>query len=186
LLLQEFIDRAVVQAKIGLDPLTQPTRVEMAANSLLPQVFRDAARDLGSHTLSKVTKALAFEDGQATLTDDVLTGLTWDATLYDPADPTKLYAYTPAWDDFVNAYDTRLGYFTVDGTTIYVIEPGEVYEDGAGLTETLKLVVATVPAVPTGADTAISASGEFIAAALDLMVERLRGMFTGGAEKEAA
>jgi hypothetical protein len=176
--LQELVDKSVLQAKTGLDPQSVPTRFELVANSLLGQVFHDAAERLAGEgkTLPRLTKTLTFTDGAATLSSDVLTGFMSDAVLYDPADPEEWYTFVPTWDDFVRVYDTRLGYFTIrGGTSVYVIEPGESYEDAEGLTGTLKLVVSGVPAVPTTAGATIDAPAEFTLAAIDLMAERLRG-----------
>lgn len=173
---QEIVDRAVAQAK-----LTSPLpggALEVAANAALAQVFHDAAANFSSSgkSLPRLTKTLTFTNGAATLSDDVLTGSMEAADLYDPDDPAKVYAFVPAWEDFIRVYDTRIGYFTVrGGHTIYVIEPGSRYVQGSGLSDTLTLVVAGVPAVPATASTAIDAPVEFQLAALDLLVERLKG-----------
>lgn len=176
--LQEFIDKAVVQAKIGADAQSVVTRNELAALSMLSQVFQDVtlgyAGDIRS--LPRLAKTLTFTNGVAALSSDVLTGSMADATLYDPDDPTKEYAFVPEWDDFIRVYDTRIGHFTVrNNTSVYVIEPGATYDDGDGLDDTLTLVVSGVPAIPATASTAIDAPAEFLNAALNLLVERLRG-----------
>lgn len=176
--LGELIDKAVIQAKIGLDPQSVSTRNELAANSLLPQVFHDAAANFSNsgRSLPRLTKTLTFTNGAATLSSDVLTGSFDAADLYDPSNPSKIYSFVPAWEDFIRVYDTRVGYFTIrGGTSVYVIEPGSRYSDGAGITGTRTLVVAGVPAVPTSASSTIDAPAEFTLAALDLLVERLRG-----------
>lgn len=176
--LQEFIDKAVLQAKIGLDPQAVVTRNELAAMAMLPQVFQDVTLGYAGNirSLPRLAKTLTFTNGVAALTNDVLTGSMADATLYDPTDPTEEYAFVPEWDDFIRVYDARIGHFTVrNNTAIYVIEPGAVYDDGDGLDGTLTLVVAGVPAIPATASTAIDAPAEFLNAALDLMVQRLRG-----------
>lgn len=174
--LQEFIDKAVEQAALGVD--SQTIDLEGVAESLLPQVFEEVTRrfsDAGK-TLPRLTKTLSFTNGLATLSSDVLTSVMSNAVLYDPSDSTSIYSLVPYWDDFIQVYDTRLGYFTIrGGASIYVIQPGDEYEDGAGLTGDLKLVVPGVPALPSAASTTIDASTEFTNAALDLLVERLRG-----------
>lgn len=169
---QELIDRSTVQAGLqGPSP-----HLELMANSLLGQVFQDAAKRLTGTALPKLTKTVTFTNGAATITDDVLIGSLTDSVLYDPADPTKIYAFVPEWDDFIRVYDTRIGHFTDrGGTNIYVIEPGDDYDDGVGLTGDLKLVVAGVPAVPATAAATIVAPQEFVNLALDLLAERLKG-----------
>jgi hypothetical protein len=174
-----LIDKSVLQAKTGLDPQSVPTRFELVANSLLGQVFHDVADRLAneSKTLPRLTKTLSFTDGVATLSSDVLTAFTSDAVLYNPSDPSEVYTFVPAWEDFVRVYDTRIGYFTLrGGTSIYVIEPDSEYEDGEGLTGTLKLVISGVPAVPTTAAATIDAPAEFTLAAVDMLAERLKGV----------
>lgn len=175
---QEIIDKAVLQSRIGLDPQAVSTRNELVANSLLSQVFQDVALGYAGNirSLPRLTKTLTFTNGVATLSSDVLTGSMADAALYDPDDPTKEYAFIPEWDDFIRVYDDRIGYFTIKGgSSIVVIEPGSLYEDGDGLDGDLVLVVSGVPAVPTSASATIDASAEFVNAALNLLVERLRG-----------
>lgn len=177
--LQEFLDKGVDQATLGLQPQDSAALdAEGVAESLVQQVFYDAAQEFAREgkTLPKSTKTLTFVNGTATLTGDVLTGSIDDSVLYDAADPTKLYALVPHWEDFINTYDTRLGYYTVrGGTAMYVIEPGSTYVEADGLDGDLKLVVAGVPAVPATASTTIDAPDEFVVRALDLLVERLRG-----------
>jgi hypothetical protein len=171
-----MIDRAVTQAKL-VSPLPGGA-LEVAANSMLGQVFRETALGFtaAGRSLPRLSKTLTFTNGAATLTDDVLTGSMLDADLYDPEDPAKIYAFVPAWEDFIRVYDTRVGYFTIrGGASVYVIEPGETYEDGDGIDDTRTLVVAGVPAVPSAAGTTIDAPPEFVLAALDLLVGRLRG-----------
>lgn len=175
MLLQELIDKATLQAGIP-DPQGSATRIEIVANSLLGQVFEEAAKGLSYGSLPRLTKTISFVNGTATLTTDVLTGLLSDSDLYDPADPTKIYSYVPAWEDFIRVYDTRIGYFTIrGGTSIYVIEPGSTYVDASGISGDRTLVVAGVPAIPALATSVISAPAEFTNRALDVLVERLRG-----------
>jgi hypothetical protein len=172
---QEMIDRATVQA--WPDPNGAPARAGLVANSLLPQVFEDATKGLSSGSLPRLAKALTFTNGVATLSSDVLTGYMGDAVLYDPDDSTKEYSYVGSWEDFIRVYDTRIGYFTIrGGTAVYVIEPGETYAEGDGLDGDLTLVVVGVPAVPASAGSAISAGNEFTNRALEILVERLRGL----------
>ncbi len=175
--LQEFLDRGVQQAKLA-SPLPGGT-LELTANAALPQIFHDAAVGFQSagKSLPRLTKTLTFADGAATLSDDVLTGALADADLYDADDPTKVYSFVPAWEDFIRVYDTRVGYFTVrGGRAVYVIEPGSLYVEGDGIDGARTLVVPAVPAVPAAAGTAIDAPYEFQLAALDLLVGRLKGV----------
>lgn len=167
-----------MQARIGLDPELASTRNEIVANSLVAQVFQDVTLGYAGdiRTLPRLAKTLTFTNGVATLSSDVLTGSMADATLYDPTNPTEEYAFVPEWDDFIRVYDSRIGHFTVrNNTAIYVIEPGSTYVDGDGLDGTLTLVVSGVPVIPAAAGTAIDAPNEFLNAALDLLVARLRG-----------
>lgn len=175
---QEMIDKAVLQSRIGLDPQSYSTRNELVANSLLSQVFQDVTLGYAGNirSLPRLTKTLTFTNGAATLTGDVLTGSLMDSVLYDPNDPTKEYSFIPEWDDFIRVYDDRVGYFTVRGdTNIYVIEPGDQYEEADGLDGDLKLVVSGIPAIPTTASATIVAPAEFVNKALDLLVARLKG-----------
>jgi len=176
---QELIDKAVLQARIGVEPQLFSSRHEVVANSLLAQVFQDVALGYAGNirSLPRLTKTLTFTNGTATLSSDVLTGTFSDADLYDPDDPTKIYSFISDWDDFIRVYDDRIGYFTIKGgTSVYVIEPGESYEDGDGIDDTRFLVVSGVPAIPTSASATIDAPAEFVNAALSLLVERLRGV----------
>lgn len=166
--LQEFIDRAAEQ-------FGSPLNVEVVVESMLPQVFQETALRLPG-SVRKKTKTVTFTNGAATLSADVLTTEAHDSYLYDPDDSTKEYSLVPEFADFTRVYDDRIGYYCITaGLAIMVIEPGEVYDDGAGISDTRSLNIPCVPEIPATAATAIDAPNEFVNAALDALVERLRG-----------
>lgn len=176
--LQELIDRAQEQAGLGA---IQGFDAGAVAESLLGEVFEGVARALAgdgrSASLPRLTKTVTFANGAATVSSDVLTRCRFDSSLYDPDDTTKVYSLVPEWDDFTQVYDTRLGYYTFrGGTALYVIEPGEGYEDGEGLDGDLRLTIPCVPAVPAAASTAIDAPQEFVTEVLAALTERLKGL----------
>jgi hypothetical protein len=183
MILAELVDKATIQAKQGLDAQAIPARTELVANSLVSQVFQDVAlilvADGRTSSIPKLSKDISFTDGLGTLSSDTLTQCKFDSILYDPTDSTKEYALVPEFADFMRVYDTRMGYYCIkEGTLILVVEPGDLYVEGEGLTATLSLVIPCVPPVPSSGSGVIAAPNEFTNASLNLLAERLRGVFT--------
>jgi hypothetical protein len=177
---QEYLDKAILQARIGLDPriFIDP----LIAESLTPQVFQDvarnAAKDPDKRSLLRRAKTVTFVSGAATLTDDVLTQYMEDSALTDTTSLTKTYSWEREWVDFIRAprVERRLGYYNVQGgTSLYVIEPGALYVQGSGISASRQLVVPCVPAVPATATTAIDAVDEITSDLVDALAEVLRG-----------
>lgn len=152
--LQEMIDRAAQIALAGTDPTLSPVLdVEMTAEALLPHVFAavemECAASPRRRSFLRKSKTVAVSNGAGALADDVLTKYLSDAVLSDPADRTKLYAWVPEWIDFVRPKDRRLGYYSVNGQTLAMIEPGATYDAAAGFTGDVELVIPCGLTLPT-------------------------------------
>jgi hypothetical protein len=184
LTLQQILNLASNMALAGLEPGAQIDLDDTdIAETLLPSVFQEvgveAAKDEATRSLLRRSKTVEFTDGAATLTDDVLTQYKSAATLYNPDDLTVTYSLQLEWVDFISPNgDSRDGRFHIDGTTIRVIEPGEVYDPNGGITEERVYVGCCVPEIPESADDELDIPDELINDVLDKLAFALRGKAT--------
>jgi hypothetical protein len=177
--LTEIIERAENVAAADLDPRFLQT---VDAESHVPSAFALLARQYAAEgkvsLLARSSKTLAFTDGIATVSDDVLQSCLHSSTLTDTSDNTKMYAFVPEWDDFVNApsVDVRLGYYTLSAQgSMAVIEPEEEYEAGEGLTGSLNLRTPCVWAVPASPATNVAVSAEVAGDMINMIAASVRG-----------
>lgn len=180
---KELIERACEIANVGIDPAKSPD-LESLAEPLISPVFnalaQDCAGDERRRLLTRLTKTVAFTNGAGSLSSDVLTTCLDDSVLTDDADLTAGYSYVREWDDFINTFDQRLGYYTVNQSTITVVQPNNSYVIGSGLTGNLSLLTPCVWAIPTDLVTNISIRDEL----LDDLVNRLGLALRGELEKQ--
>ena len=124
---QDLLLSAVNNALRGMLP-EQSAAIDAVgiADTLFPVVSQavseTAATNEYKRSLLRREKSVTLSAGQATLTGDVLTHYIADATLIDPAFLTKHYAWRD-YPDFIRRGDRRLGVFSLQGTTLLVIEP---------------------------------------------------------------
>jgi hypothetical protein len=171
MILRELIQRAVEIAIKDMPGLDR-TSLAIAAEPLVPIAFAavgvELARSSSTRHLLRRTKDLAVVDGTVALPDDVLTEYACEASLFDPADLSKLYSRSE-WPDLLSAQlDGRLGHFVIDGALLTVVEPDQQYAVGEGVSADLKLIISCTPEVP-GLDAAVAVPEEII----DLLVQRL-------------
>lgn len=187
--LTEIIERAEQVAVAGLDPRLLET---IDAEAHVPGAFASLARRYAAEgkvsLLARSSKTLAFADGIAPVSDDVLQSCLHSSALTDTTDATKMYAFVPEWDDFVVAptVDDRLGYYTLSAQgSMAVIEPGDEYESGVGLIGSLNLRTPCVWAVPSNPDTAVSVSAEVAGDMINMIAASVRGELMRKAEVAA-
>lgn len=177
--LQQLIDQAIFQAKRGLDPTLVLTNLDPIANSLLSQVFQqvgiECAKDERKRSLLRREKTITVSNGTATVTSDVLTQYKEDSLLYDPDDTTAEYSLCREWFDFVRSDDSLLGRYSFNGTTIGILEPGELYDPTSGTSDTRTLVIPCVPEIPTLSTDTILVVEEVASDLIAGLAEALRG-----------
>lgn len=177
--LQQLIDQAIFQAKRGLDPTLVLTNLDPIANSLLSQVFQqvgiECAKDERKRSLLRREKTITVSNGTATVTSDVLTQYKEDSLLYNPDDTTAEYSLCREWFDFVRSDDSLLGRYSFNGTTIGILEPGELYDPTSGTSDTRTLVIPCVPEIPTLSTDTILVVEEVASDLIAGLAEALRG-----------
>lgn len=148
------------------------------ADTLFPVVSQSvceaAAANEYKRSLLRRSKSITLAAGQATLTDDVLTHYIADATLIDPAVLTKHYAWRP-YPDFIRRGDRRLGIFSLQGSTIQVIEPNVGFTVPLTATGARTLTVPCVVVKPATATTDVDAPDEVLSDLDEALAEALRG-----------
>lgn len=181
--LQELIDRAVSIATAGLTPEQLSTvEGEIVGEDLLTTVFAgvsgECAADRAKRGWLRRTVVVAFTNGSGTLDQTVLTDYLCESVLIDTADPTARYSYQPDRDIFQFDGETRLGRYHIDESVILVVQPGNLFVAGAGLSGNLSLITPADVAVPAAAASAIVARDEVVELILSRLVNAIRGSFT--------
>lgn len=147
------------------------------ADTLFPIVSQSvseaAAADPAKRSLLRRVKTVTLVNGEATLTDDVLTKYFSDATLLG-TNLNQHYAYRD-YPDFVRKNDLRLGYFTRNGTTLMVRDVGQQFTQPLTASGTRTLVVPAVVVKPVLATDDIDAPDEIISDLDTALAESLRG-----------
>jgi hypothetical protein len=148
------------------------------ADTLFPivsqAVSETAALNEYKRSLLRRSKSLTFAAGAATLTDDVLTHYIPDATLIDPATLSKKYAWRD-YPDFIRRGDKRLGVFTVQGSTILLIEPNANFTVPLTATGARTLTVPCTVVKPATAATVIDCPDEVLSDLDEALGNALRG-----------
>lgn len=165
--LQQLIDQAISIANRGVDQSAAPAlSAEMVAEDLLSTVFQQVgqtvAKDPARRSLLRRSVDVAFTNGSATLTDAVLTEYLSESTLYDSTDLTKQYSWVSQFENFIRKSDRRIGFYSVNESSINIVEPSAVYAVASGLTGSRKLVIPCTPEVPATATTTVDVRAELI------------------------
>ncbi len=149
------------------------------ADTLFPVVSQSvseaAAANDYKRSLLRREKSLTVVAGEATLDDDVLTHYMSDATLIDPSNLNKHYAWRN-YPDFIKRGDRRLGVFTVKGgTLLQVIDPNVGFTVPLVTTGTYSLTIPCVVVKPATATTNIDAPDEILSDIREALSQALRG-----------
>lgn len=149
---QQLIDLAVENAGRGLDDMAM-SDFEARAESLAPLAMLKLgtiiASDPTRRSLLISSNTISFTSGVATMVDEVLVGALRSSSLFDTADTGAEYSYIQDFQEFTKDPETRLGRYNVRNGVITVIQPGEVYTPGSGLSGNLSLTASTFPQVPS-------------------------------------
>lgn len=164
--LTELIQRSTEIANRGqgvTDAAVQD--VEALAEPLVPQMFRalayDYVADGKTDLLAMKSSTLAFVNGSAPVSEDVLHACLDLSYIVDTADPRKLYSYVHWFPDFVRVFDRRIGYYCVQVPgTMQILEPNSSYSASSGFTGSRVLTTPSVWDLPTDATTDIDARDE--------------------------
>ena len=187
---RELIYAAVNDALRNLDPPVSPNvDAEGIAETLFPVVSQEvseaAAASPYKRSLLRRTKSVTLVAGEATLTDDVLTGYFNDAVLLKTDNLNFHYTYRD-YPEFIRRNDTRLGYFTRNGVTLMVRDPAQAFTQPLTATGARALVTPCVVVKPATADTDIDAPDEILSDLQDALSEALRGHLIQIATEAAA
>lgn len=154
MILSELIQRALDIASNGQDTSVTRLADEIAVEPQLLQVFdavsRNTARNPAKRSLLRRTNSVTFVNGVGVLPQTILTPYLCESLLYDTADLTARYAWVSQFSELITTHDMRLGYYSVNESSIYVVQPGANYVQGSGLSGALSLVTPcdiVVPAV---------------------------------------
>lgn len=176
-----WIQKGTELATRGMDPSLAPALdAEGLAEPLLEQVIADLVDSYvaqgKTRLLPRQTKSLVFVDGTVSLTSDVVESSLDDSVLYDPADKRKLYSFLGEWNDFVGAYDKRLGYYTVRVYgTMHLIEPGTLYDPATGPSVTRTLSAPCFWAIPANINADMGVPSEVETDLIGKLGEALKG-----------
>jgi hypothetical protein len=159
------------------------------ADTLFPVVSQSvceaAAANDYKRSLLRREQSITLVAGTATLTDDALTHYVSDATLIDPSNLNKHYAWRN-YPDFIKRGDRRLGVFTMKGgNVIQVIDPNVGFTVPLVTTGTYTLTIPSVVIKPATATTNVDAPDEIISDLEEALSEALRGMLPKAAGEAA-
>ena len=166
--LQQLIDQAISIASRGVDASVSPSlAAEMVTEDLIGTVFQQVsqtvAKDPTRRSLLRRTISVFFTDGSnAPLDQTVLTEYLSESMLYDPADLAKQYSWVSQFENFIRKSDRRIGFYSVNESTINIIEPNAVYAVLTGLTGDRNLVIPCTIAKPATAASAVVVRDELI------------------------
>lgn len=166
---QEFISSSCQIALAGADASqSQLLDMEMTAEALVPTVFQNVALAVAANpdkqSLLRRTHTINLTVGIGTLPAEVLTQCLTGATIIDPDDNTiaQDMSFIPQWYDFLEAkaYEPRLGYWNVKGDDeLHYVRPLDTTETKTG---NVDITVASVPAIPATAGTALAVPDEIL------------------------
>ncbi len=150
------------------------------ADTLFPVVSQSvseaAAANEYKRSLLRREKSVTLVAGSATLDDDVLTHYTADATLIDPTNLNKHFAWRD-YPDFVKRGDRRLGIFTLkSGVLLQVIDPNVGFTVPLVTTGTYTLTIPCVVLKPATASTNVDCPDEISSDLVEALAEALRGV----------
>ena len=186
----ELIYSSVNNAMRNIDPPVSPNLdAEGIAETLFSGVAQGVSEAIATdpyrRSLLRRTKSVTLTAGQATLSDDVLTGYFSDAVLLNTSNLNSHYAYRD-YPDFIRRNDLRLGYFTRNGMTLMVRDPQQAFTQPLTATGARALVVPCMIIKPATANTAIDGPEEALNDLEDALSEALRGQLIRLAREAAA
>lgn len=184
----ELITRMVFQAQRG-GPVAEHANLDTVAiaEAMVPAIFdevgRVAAGDYRKRSLLRRNKALTVVNGAAVIPDDMMAEYLCDATLIDPADLTKRYAWVQEFRDFIDdGLDPRLGYFhSPVEMTFSQREPQTPYTIGSGFTGTMTINIPCVPVIPALSTDPVIVAPDIATDIINLGAEMLRSAFAKAA-----
>lgn len=178
--LKAWVNRSITLALAGQDLLTSPMLdpeeiAEAHAHHVMREVAEEFAADplLAPYVTETVTVALT--NGTGTLPTRVLEQFLTTAVVSDSADATVAEKMRfLAWDDFVRApIDTNRGYFSVKGTSFYLVRPGAAYTPGSGMTGNIDITTQAAIDWPANESATIAATLKFELALVERLALRL-------------
>lgn len=177
-----LIYAAVNNAMAGVLPEQSPAKdAESIAETLFPAVSQAvcerAATNEYLRSLLRREKSLTLVAGEDTLDDDVLTHYIADATLINPSNLNTKYAWRD-YPDFVRRGDKRLGVFSLQGTTLMVIEPNTNFTVPLTATGPRMLTVPCVVVKPDDPDDDVDGPEEIISDLMEGLSEALKGQIS--------
>lgn len=185
--LQQLIDQAISIANRGVDQSTAPAlSAEMIAEDLLSTVFQQVgqtvAKDPARRSLLRRTVAVNFTSGTATLDGTAFTEYLSESMLYDTSDITKQYSWISQFENFIRKSDRRIGFYSVNESTINIIEPNATYAAGSGITASRNLVIPCSPVVPAAATDPVIIRDELIDDLVMGLADELRNPLLKGVQ----
>jgi len=176
----DLLYTAVNNALRGTSALQNPSVDAIGiADTLFDQVSQSvsmaAAQDEYKRSLLRREKSITLVAGTDTLTDDVFTSYVADATLIDPNNLNRHYAWRD-YPDFIRRGDTRIGIFTMmGGDTLQVIDPNANFAVPLTATGARTLTIPCAvqkPALPTDL---VDCPEEILSNLIEGLTESLRG-----------
>lgn len=176
---EELLRSAMSNATRGMPPAQSAAIDALSiADTLFPivsqAVSEAAAADEFKRSLLRRVKSITLAAGSATLSDDVLTKYVADATLFDPANLNRRYAWRD-YPNFVKTSDPRMGEFTVRGGTILMVrDPGQAFAVPLTASGARSLITPCVVVKPALATDDVDAPDEVISDLDEALAESLR------------
>lgn len=171
---QELIDGAIFIAGVQ--------NADAQAESLLPIVFQQVALKYAAteegRSLLRRTHTVVMSSGTGSLPDEALTACKFGASIADDSDVTVAQTQTlvPFWQDFIQPRDNiqlQLNWWIVKGDrSVYLLQPSEEYP--GSFSGDLEVTIASVPAIPASAGTAIDADDEVISDILQALAAAIK------------
>jgi len=136
-------------------------------NSTVANVF---AADQNRREMLRVSSSVTFVSGDGDLPDNVLEKFIEDGTFSNAASTTTKYSFR-RYPEWLRDGDTRLGYWTVIGTTMKAKTPATV----TAFTGTATVSFICSPEVPAEEDDEFVAPADFVSDFENAMVQYIQG-----------
>jgi hypothetical protein len=151
--LKELIQRAIDVASNNRDMSAMKGSIETVAEPMLALIFANVsarvAADSGRRSFLRRTNTLTFTNGVAPIPETVLTQYLCESLLLDTALPTSRYSWISQFSELVRVSDPRLGYYSANESSMFLVQPAAIYAPGVGLSGTLALTTPCSIAMPT-------------------------------------
>jgi hypothetical protein len=139
------------------------------------EVAEEFAADESLRPYVTETVTIALTNGVGTIPTRVLENFLPQATVSDPALATVVskMVFLP-WEDFTRAAaDSDRGYFSVKGTSFYLVRPGSAYAAGSGMTGNMDVAVAAAVDMPASESATITCPLKFELALVQRLAEKI-------------